>query len=156
MPIETSLDIMRKVGTVDTLVVRLDDKGVGNAIGDLNDFYSKFSGILLATTVDGFIFTNYTPDQVYAVYRFGATTTVVGGAAAAVQLVHCAQSVAIASGTAQLTAALDLTVTAPAKLPGTLIATPTEILPGDSLGLDMSGTLTGLVGAWTLFIKRKR
>lgn len=154
MPIETSLDIVNKVGGA--LVARFDEKGIGNVSGDLVDFYVELSGLLLAATVDGFIWRNLHPSAVFAVYRFGATTTVVGGSGATVQLVHCAQSVAIASGTAQLTAALDLTTTAPAKLNGTLIASPTELLPGDSLGLDMSGTLTGLVGAWTALLRRLR
>ena len=72
------------------------------------------------------------------------------------QVVVCTGSVAIGSGVAQLTGALDLTVTAPAKRAGTLIASPTEIYIGDSVGIDMSGTLTGLVGQVTIGLKRIR
>lgn len=154
MPIETNLDIVNKVGGA--LVTRLDELGIGNASGDLANFYPPMSGLLLAATVDGFIWHNLHTNAVFRVFRFSATTTVVGGSGATVQLVHCAQGVAIGSGTAQLTAALDLTTTAPARLVGTLIASPNDIFPGDCLGIDMSGTLTGLVGSWHLLLRRIR
>lgn len=80
--------------------------------------------------------------------------TVVGGASAAAQVAVCPGSVAPASGTNQLTAALDLTVTAPAARFGVLIATPTRIMRGDSVALRMSGTLTGLAGQITVYFRR--
>ncbi len=107
---------------------------------------------LLAATVDGFVWTCI--EGVWQVAGVAEAHTVVGGSGATVQVVVCLGSVAIASGSAQLTAALDLTATAPAKSFGTMIATPTLIYRGDSVGIDMSGTLTGLVGALTVQMKR--
>lgn len=107
---------------------------------------------LLAASVDSFIWTCV--EGVWVVDTVVEAHTVVGGSGATVQVVVCPGSVAVASGTAQLSAALDLTVTAPAKQFGTLIATPTQMLRGDSLAIDMSGTLTGLVGVLTVQLAR--
>jgi hypothetical protein len=91
------------------------------------------------------------------IWRVGTVsvyTTVVGGAAAAVQIVVCPQSVAPGSGTNQLTAGFDLTLTAPNVRFGTLITTPTLITRGDSLAAVLTGTLTGLVAALTVNLWR--
>lgn len=107
---------------------------------------------LFATMVDSFI---WSPTEgIWQVDAVAESHTVVGGSGAQVQVVVCPGSVAIASGTAQLTAALDLTVTAPACRFGTLIASPTRIMRGDSVGVDVNGTLTGLVGQLTVTFRR--
>jgi hypothetical protein len=80
--------------------------------------------------------------------------TVVGGASAAVQIVVCPQGVAIASGVPQLSAAFDLTITAPVVRFGTLIASPTRMTRGDLVAVDFTGTLTGLVGMVDILFKR--
>lgn len=154
MPIETNLDIVNQVGG--GLITRLDQNGIANGAADLNIFYDPITWALLAGSISSFIFTNYIPGSILRVFAVRANTTVVGGASAAVQLVVCPQGVALGSGVNQLTAALDLTTTAPAKLSGTLISPPTDIGIGDCLGVVFSGTLTGLVGALTVGLRRIR
>src|SRR5262245_49718234 len=68
---------------------------------------------LAVGTPDSFVWTCM--EGIWRVDGAVESHNVVGGAGASVQVVVCPGSVAIASGTAQLTAALDLTVTAPAK-----------------------------------------
>jgi len=64
------------------------------------------------------------------------------------------QCAAIASGTAQLAAAVDLTAVAPSHVFPALIASPTLIMRGDGVALDYSGTLTGLVGTLSITLGR--
>lgn len=153
MPIDTSHRIVNsRTGAV---TFDIDDRGILNDQSDIALFYPPITWPLLVGSLSSFIFSNFTNNSVFRVFAVRANTTVAGGASAAVQLVHCAQGVALGSGTNQLTAGLDLTTTAPAKLAGTLIATPTDILPGDCLGVVFSGTLTGLVGCLTVALRRR-
>jgi len=101
-----------------------------------------------AMATSGFLWTCH--EGIWRVGTVSAAYTVAGGASAALQLAVCPQSVAPGSGVNQLTAALDLTTTAPAVKFGTLIATPTVLTRGDSIAYVMSGTLTGLVGVATV------
>ena len=120
-----------------------------------NRFFPEYRQIeveLLAATVDRFVAGVH--DGIWVVASVFESHTVVGGSNAAVQVVVCPQAVAIASGVAQLTAGFDLTVTAPAKAFGTMIASPTQMTRGDVLGIDLSGTLTGLVGMLDIILKR--
>lgn len=123
-----------------------------DATGKVYDPFHRIVYPLLAASVDTFIWT--CQEGVWRVRSVVEAHTVVGGSGATVTVTVCPGSVAIASGTAQLSAALDLTVTAPAKAFGTLIASPTEMSRGDSLAIDMSGTLTGLVGVLTVMLER--
>jgi hypothetical protein len=87
------------------------------------------------------------------IWRLGTASeihAVVGGAAAALQLYVTPSGTAPGSGTAQLTGTIDLTATANAVRFGTLIATPTQLLRGDSLCYVLTGTITGLVGSLTV------
>lgn len=154
MGVSTGEDIVNRFGG--GLILRLDERGIGDANGDLATFHPSYIWQLLATTVDSYIWTNGLTAAVYRLFAVRVNTSVAGGAGAAAQIVHCAQGAAIGSGTAQLTGGIDLTATAPGKLSGVLIATPTDILPGDSLALDISGTLTGLVGVLTFFLRKVR
>jgi hypothetical protein len=126
--------------------------GLKDGTGKMHLTWLDKSWPLLAASVDSYIWTCI--EGIWQLYAVGESHTVVGGSGATVQLVVCPGSVAIGSGTAQLTAALDLTVTAPAKSFGTLIASPTLMYKGDSLAVDLSGTLTGLVGQLTYLLKR--
>lgn len=149
MSIEIGTKIVTPLGVT---LFEADSLGLKDASSRYLSFYQERTFPLLAASVDSFIWTCI--DGVWVLEAAVTAHTVVGGSGATVQLVHCASSVAIASGTAQLSAAIDLTVTAPAEQYGTLIASPTQFLRGDSLGIDMSGTLTGLVGVLTYRMKR--
>ena len=107
---------------------------------------------LLAGSLDSFIWV--CTEGIWQIASVREAHTVVGGASAAVTVVVCPQAVAIASGVVQLTAVLDLTITAPAGRAGTLITTPTKMTVGDAVAVDFSGTLTGLVGAITVSLKK--
>lgn len=154
MGISTGEDIVNRVGG--GLILRLDERGIGDVNGDLATFHNSYIWQLLASSVDSYIWTNGFTSSVYRLFAVRANTSVAGGAGANFQIVHCAQGAAIGSGTPQLTTTVDLTATAPGKLSGVLIATPTDILPGDALALDLSGTLTGLVGVLTFFLRKVR
>lgn len=68
-----------------------------------------------------------------------------------------APGAAVAAGiTELLTAGFDLTATANTVVTGTLSATASDytLAAGDKIGLDFSGTLTGLVGQITIELKR--
>lgn len=153
MPVEQALTIKVRPTPTSELTI-LDTDAVGVKDGSGRYWYPPIekSFSLLAASVDAFIWTCI--EGIWQVTGVVEAHTVVGGSGATVNVVVCPGSVAIASGTAQLSAALDLTVTAPAKQFGTLIASPTQIFRGDSVGIDMSGTLTGLVGVLTVQLKR--
>jgi len=104
--------------------------------------------LLAAMAVNGFIWTVH--EGIWRVGTVSESHTVAGSAGATAQVVVCPQSVAVASGTVQLAAALDLTIVAPVVRFGTLIAPPTLMTRGDSLGYLMTGTLTNLVGVLTV------
>ena len=152
MPTESSLQIVGD-GPGGAKVATFDKSGMYDEVAA--GFITAFDKVvwpLLAASVDSFIWV--CTEGIWQVAAVREAHTVVGGAAAAVTVVVCPQAVAIASGTAQLTAVLDLTITAPAGRAGTLITTPTKMTVGDCVGLDFSGTLTGLVGAITVSLKR--
>ena len=77
-----------------------------------------------------------------------------GGASAAAQVEVSPQATALDGGTDQLTAALDLQETAPDRQTGTLIASPTNIFPGDCVAIVMSGTVTSLVACISIQLKK--
>lgn len=140
-------------GPTGTPLFDVDETGVKDIVqGSYFSAFDRLNIPLLATSVDSFWWV--CQEGTWRVASVAEAHTVVGGSGATVNVVVCPQAVAIASGTAQLSAALDLTVTAPAKAFGTLIASPTDIRRGDCIGIDMSGTLTGLVGILSIMIKR--
>lgn len=105
---------------------------------------------LAASAVDTWAYIASAPCQVIGVEEIHS---VVGGAAAAVRprkVTDTSAPGAAASGTVKelTTAALDLTATINTRVTGTLSATTSDLqfAAGDRLGLDFSGTLTGLVG----------
>ena len=149
MPKEQSIEVVDRSGG---RIWIADNDGVRDNLNRLA--YREVTVMLTASSVDAFVFSPL--EGVWQVTGVRESHTVVGGSGATVQVVVCTGSVAIGSGVAQLTGALDLTVTAPANRAGTLIASPTEIYICDSVGIDMSGTLTGLVGQVTIGLKRIR
>lgn len=153
MSIERTLEVVDRSGN---RVILADENGIVDGSGNMFDATKFFVWPLLAASVDTYIFTNYTTNATYRVSAVRTMVSVVGGSGATVTVVYCPRATAIGSGTAQLTAALDLTVTAPSPLNGTLITTPNDIFPGDHLAVDFAGTLTGLVGVITVGIRRTK
>lgn len=110
---------------------------------------------LLAASVDKWVFI---ADRAYTVKSIKEIHSVAGGAAAAVAVRKVtADASAPGAGAGAnvkelLTAGFDLTATANTLATGTLTATTADLslAAGDRIGLDFSGTLTGLVGILTI------
>lgn len=106
----------------------------------------------------------FVSDDYYEVVEMREVHAVVGGAAAAAVVRKVPSGTALASGSAIGLTAFDLTATANtpqrrALSLGTLSATVAarQLAPGDSLAVDYSGTLTGLIGvAITIVLRRTR
>lgn len=112
---------------------------------------------LTASSVDSNIFVADVPMEVVAVRE---VHSVVGGASAAVGLTKCTGTTAPGSGTAITVADFDLTATVNTNQNKTLAsglattAATRKLAVGDRLGLNFSGTLTGLVGVVTVFLRK--
>ena len=78
--------------------------------------------------------------------------SVVGGAGAQIDVKKCTGTQAPASGTTMLASVFDLTTTINTTVDKTLSSTTADLTlaAGDRIGIDFSGTLTGLVGTLTL------
>lgn len=112
---------------------------------------------LLAASVDKWVFI---ANGAYQVVSIEEIHSVVGGASAAVKarkVTGVAAPGAAASGTVVefATAGFDLTATANTTQTATLSSTAADLqlADGDKIGLDFSGTLTGLVGVLTITLK---
>jgi hypothetical protein len=150
MPIEQYIGI-KGPGPTGNLLYSFDERGVYDEVVDA--ILTPFMRINVQNiAADAHVWV--CEEGIWVVAGAAESHTVVGGASYAVQVVHCAQGVAVASGTAQLAAVLDLTVTAPAHSFGTLIATPTQFTKGDVLGIDVSGTLGSYAGVVSIRMKK--
>src|SRR5438046_10764113 len=104
MPVLRNVTIVDRVGNV---ILDTDELGAKDRTGRYFNPYEHITVPLLAATVDGFVWVCF--EGVWQVAGVAEAHTVVGGASASVQVTVCPGAVAIASGTAQLTAGLDLT-----------------------------------------------
>lgn len=147
MPIDQAFSVVSRTGQVifdvDPLIGPKDQQS-----RVMDGLEAVSMQLLAATALASPLWTCH--EGIWRVGTVSVYTTVVGGAAAAVQIVVCPQSVAPGSGINQLTAGFDLTLTAPNVRFGTLITTPTLMTRGDSLAAVLTGTVTGLVAALTV------
>ena len=113
---------------------------------------------LMAASVDEWMFV---ADRAYRVMGFREIHSVVGGSSAAVSprkilaATVAAPGASVAAGITELTtAAIDLTAAVNVAQTPTLTATDADRLlaAGDKVGLDYSGTLTGLVGKLVMYL----
>jgi hypothetical protein len=147
MPIDQAFTVVSRTGAVifdvDPLLGPKDQ--ISRVIDGLESVTLQ---LLAASPTTGHVWTCHE-----GVWRLGTASeihSVVGGAAAALQLYVTPSGTAPGSGTAQLTGTLDLTATVNAVRFGTSIQAPTQLLRGDSLCYVLTGTLTGLVGSFTV------
>lgn len=101
------------------------------------------------TAPDGFIFVNPTGSgEYYEIAEVAAVYEAVGSTSAAADLKVVPSGTALASGTSALSSGFDLTATARTPYKAVLSSTAANrvVKPGDSVGVDTSGTLTGLTG----------
>lgn len=153
MPKEESYEVIdRSLAPAENVLITLDSNGIVDSSSRRLPFFTTITKELIATSVDTYLWT--CPEGQWEITRAESIISVTGGTGADIMVEHCTGVVAPASGTDQLTAVLDLEETAPAKALGTLIATPTPFQPGDNLAVYFTGTLTGLVGAISITLKR--
>lgn len=108
---------------------------------------------LNANSVDKHVFI---ADANYQVIGAKVVVSTAGVAGSTVQITKCTSTVAPASGAALLTSALTLAGTANFVFSGTLSSTTADLqlVAGDRIGVDMTGTLTSLVGVAMIYVKR--
>lgn len=164
MPNYEALTIYKAPGNdtgVGQTVVTMDGNGINVASPGLlkadsnvinNEQIVTFA--LVAATVDQHIW--IAPEGFWQVSKVRYMPRVAGSDAGAVTAdVKVTSGVtAPASGTTQLTATLNLKGTADTLQVGTVIASPTVIKQGDTVALDVTGTLTAVVGLLEVTLKR--
>lgn len=154
MPIVVSETIKGRANTagVAPTIFEIDETGMRDGTGRYVSAWQKYNWPLLVGSISTFVW--HCHEGIWQLQSVSAQYTVVGGSGATVTLVACPQCVAIGSGTAQLTAPLVLTTTAPTYTFGTMVASPAFLSRGDALAVLFAGTLTGLVGNLTFVMKR--
>ena len=151
MSVERSL-IIRGVGLTGSTVLTLDENGMKDASNRIFTPSVTIHAPLLATPVANYIWRCWR--GVWQVEYVNALVRVTGGTGCTCDVLVCQQVEAVASGVTQLGAVMDLEETAPFQATPALIASPTEIYPGDSVAFNYGGTATGLIGLLTVVIKR--
>lgn len=92
--------------------------------------------------VTGYVWVN--PSGTYVVRRLTTRYKTAGGSGCTLNVSVDPSGTAGGAGTAQLSAAIDMTQAADTPYNGALIATPTTIAAGSALSLVFAGTVTGL------------
>lgn len=105
-----------------------------------------------ASSVDTIVFTAAEAMQLYYVREVHSTVSTSG----VLQIRKCTGTTAPASGTACLSSTISLSSTINTVQSGTLSATASDytLAAGDRLALTFTGTMTGLVGCVTIYLRR--
>lgn len=135
-----------------TPVVTLDETGMKDGSNRYFAGWQAISWPLLAGSLASYMWT--CKEGVWQVADVEAVVSVTGGSGATIDVLVCAGVTAPGSGVTQLSAVLDVQETAPFRARGTLIAAPTKLYRGDSVAMNIGGTLTGLVGLLSVQVKR--
>lgn len=149
MAIYTTLRVVDK--TTGATILNVDETGIKDAASSVFSGTQIIRDRLFATPLAAYMWTCL--EGTWRVIAVNAKYSVVGGAGATVDVL-VSPGVTAPAGTTQLTAPIALTATAPASVNGTLITTPTLILPGDSLSRVIGGTPGSLEGILTVQIRR--
>lgn len=149
--IDSSLVIVGE-GPAGGVVLTADKDGLKDASNRIFNAFVNISTPLLATPVANYIWR--CRFGVWVVEYVSALVRVTGSTSCTCDVLVCQQVEAVASGVSQLSAVMDLEETAPFQAVPTLIATPTQIFPGDSVAFNYGGTATGLIGLLTVIVKR--
>ena len=148
MSIERSIQV---VGSTGVPVITIDERGIVDSQSRLET--REITCSLVAVPVANYIWTCVA--GVWVIQQIDVLVRVTGGTAATLDVLVCQQVEAVASGVTQLlTAVADVEETAPFRLRPALIATPTQIFPGDSVAYNLGGTATGLIGLLQVLVKR--
>ena len=139
-------------GPTGATVMKLDKTGFKDDGSRIHDARQYVAVQLAATPVANYIWRCKV--GVWVVEYVDVLVRVTGGTGNTVDVLVCQQVEAVASGVSQLAAVMDVEETAPFQAVPALIATPTEIFPGDSVAYNYGGTATGLIGLLTIVLKR--
>jgi len=139
-------------GPTGTVVMTLDKTGMKDSGSRYFDARLVLGVPILATPVANYIWR--CRNGVWVVEYVDVLVRVTGSTGATVDVLVCQQVEAVASGVSQLAAVMDVEETAPFQAVPALIATPTNIHPGDSVAYNYGGTATGLIGLLTVVLKR--
>lgn len=149
MPIQSNLTI---VGPTGSPVLTADELGLRDASSRRFSAFVEVATPLLATPVANYIWRcKY---GVWQVEYVDALVRVTGSTSCTCDVLVCQGVEAVASGVSQLGTVMDLEETAPFQAVPALIASPTQIFPGDSVAFNYGGTATGLIGLLTVILKR--
>jgi hypothetical protein len=146
MTVLSNLTIVDKSGNT---VFQVDHNGVRD--GSSRVATKTIETRLFATPLAAYMWTCI--EGVWQVQAVNAKVSVTGGSGCTVDVLVSSGVVAPA-GTTQLTGAMDIEATAPFSVNGVLIASPTLILPGDSVSRVIAGTVGSLEGLLTVQLKR--
>jgi len=148
----TSVKVVKQDGTVagDTVAVLDKDGLVVDADFPLmkgaNHIHDKITVEHSITLSGNHVF--YMPDS--GGWRLNSVReahTASGGASCAVQMYACTSGQIVTSGVAQLSGTISLSGVPGVVYSGNVIATPTIVSPGEFYGIEVTATLTPLVGA---------
>ena len=150
MPIESSIKVVG-AGPTGAMVWQADERGSRD--GSNRYFFAPIyiNDRLFATPLAAYMWT--CDEGVWQVASVTAKVSVTGGASCTVDVL-VSPGVVAPAGTTQLTAVMDIEATAPFFVTGTLITTPTQIFPGDSLSRVIAGTVGSVEGLLTVKLKR--
>lgn len=151
MPILSDFTIVGD-GPTGPVVLTADKTGLKDASNRIFNAQVNLAVPLLATPVANYIWRCRA--GVWQVEYVDALVRVTGSTGCTCDVLVCQQVEAVASGVSQLAAVMDLEETAPFQAIPALIATPTQIFPGDSVAFNYGGTATGLIGLLTVIVKR--
>ena len=152
MPVYTNLRVVNK--NTGAVVFDVDENGVrdGSTVQRVFQPSEFIFDRIFATPLAAYMWTCL--EGVWQVAAVNANMSVTGGANTTITVLVCPNGTAPGSGTAQLTAAMDIEETAPFSVNGTLIASPTQIFPGMSVSRLIAGTVASVEGLLTVQLKR--
>lgn len=139
-------------GPTGATVLNLDETGMKDSDNRILSFYDTIRAQLAATPVANYLWRCF--KGVWVVEHVNVLVRVTGSTGATVDVLVCQGVEAVASGVSQLGAVMDVEETAPFQAVPALIASPTQIFPGDSVAFNYGGTATGLIGLLTVIVKR--
>lgn len=150
MSIETSIKVVDKF--TGATVFTVDETGIKDSQDRVFQSSEFIFDRIFATPLAAYMWTCL--EGVWRVQAVNANISVTGGAGCTVTVLVCPSGTAPGSGTAQLTAPIDIEETAPISINGVLIAAPTLITPGMSVSRLIAGTVGSVEGLLTVQLRR--
>lgn len=150
MSIETSMKVVDKA--TGATIFTVDETGIRDSSSRVFQPSEFIFDRIAPTPLAAYIWACL--EGVWQIQAVRADMSVTGGASCTVTVLVCPPGTAPGSGTAQLTAPIDIEETAPFSVSGTLIASPTPIFPGMIVSRLIAGTVGSVEGSLTIQLKR--